>query len=110
MSPVVISIANIDFQINSLIGDGRKEHPPMHAHVIFQNNVYAFEFEKKRKLSEKDFNKKKGILTKEMIKASQFVLDNFQNVLIDAWNNQEFQKTFRINDLKSYQRKLKKQK
>lgn len=61
MSPAIISIANIDFKINSLTGDSRKEHPPMHVHVIFQGNDYSFEFEQIRKLSENDFTKKKEI-------------------------------------------------
>lgn len=110
MSPVLITIANVKFQINSLTGDGRKEHPPMHVHVIYQNSEYTFEFEQIRKLDTNDFTRKKGVLEQVMIDASQFVLDNFQNVLIDAWNKQIFKDTFRISDLKGYQRMLRRKK
>ena len=108
MTPPVIQIADIKIEVRNTQGDGRKEHPPAHAHVVWQNNDYSFPISIVKKLTDNDFKRSKGILSKKMKKAAQIALENYQVKLLTAWNDQVFHSIETIKDMKRFQQNIKK--
>ena len=88
MSPRVYKSAKVRFYMNQKQGDGRKEHDPEHLHVIYQDNEFTFPIDKVKKLSNSDFERKRGRLLNNMKEWSQYVLDNFQPRLMYMWETQ----------------------